>query len=122
MLLSKQTKASEALKLGLLDATVPGKEQLLPAACALALDMAGGRRPRLRTLFRSDKLEGIHEALQVGGGNKKCVFYSVAGFLYFYPFPMGKIKIGSLNLCKKVVTSFTQIKKTDPLFFIFFSV
>ena len=64
MLTSQPVKAEEAQALGLVDGVVP-KEQLLPAATQLALDIASGRRPRLRTLLRTDKLEPYGEALAV---------------------------------------------------------
>jgi enoyl-CoA hydratase/carnithine racemase len=49
-------KDSAAKKLGLVDEVVPGgQEALLKAAKALALDIAEGRRPRLYSLYRTDK-------------------------------------------------------------------
>jgi enoyl-CoA hydratase/3-hydroxyacyl-CoA dehydrogenase len=49
-------KDSAAKKLGLVDEVVPGgQEALLKAAKSLALDIAEGRRPRLYSLYRTDK-------------------------------------------------------------------
>ncbi|GFR46239.1 hypothetical protein Agub_g7785 [Astrephomene gubernaculifera] len=62
MLTSTPIKAEAGLKLGLVDAVVPA-EQLLPAARALARDIAAGRKPRLYSLTRTDKLPALGEAL-----------------------------------------------------------
>lgn len=62
MLTSAPVKAEKAKGLGLVDAVVP-PDQLLAAAKKLALDIAAGRAPRLRTLQRGDKLEPYGEAV-----------------------------------------------------------
>ncbi len=62
MLTSKPVKAEAALKLGLVDAIAPA-DALLAAAKARARDVAAGRAPRLRTLYRTDRVEGLAEAL-----------------------------------------------------------
>ncbi|MEW5306749.1 MAG: hypothetical protein WDW36_009191 [Sanguina aurantia] len=64
MLTSAQITAEAGLKLGLVDQIVP-KDQLLSAAKAYALDMAHGRKPRMYSLHRTDKLEPLGEALPV---------------------------------------------------------
>lgn len=46
---------SAALKLGLVDEVVPSLDQLLPAACKRALDMAEGRQARVSSLGRTDR-------------------------------------------------------------------
>jgi enoyl-CoA hydratase/3-hydroxyacyl-CoA dehydrogenase len=66
MLTSQPVKDGAAKKLGLVDAVVP-PDQLLSAAKALALDIAAGRAPRLRTLFRTDRLEPLAEGLAAIG-------------------------------------------------------
>ena len=49
-------KDSAALKLGLVDEVVPGgQEALLAAARAYALSIAESKRPRLQSLYRTDK-------------------------------------------------------------------
>ncbi|KAG2485502.1 hypothetical protein HYH03_015775 [Edaphochlamys debaryana] len=62
MLTSAPIKAEAGLKLGLVDALAP-PEQLLAAARAYALDMAAGRRPRMASLHRTDRLPPLAEAL-----------------------------------------------------------
>ncbi len=47
-------KHDAALKLGLVDEVVP-LAQLLTAAKARALDIAGGRKPRISSLSRTDR-------------------------------------------------------------------
>eukprot|EP00195_Chlamydomonas_chlamydogama_P011374 CAMPEP_0202900968 /NCGR_PEP_ID=MMETSP1392-20130828/12462_1 /ASSEMBLY_ACC=CAM_ASM_000868 /TAXON_ID=225041 /ORGANISM="Chlamydomonas chlamydogama, Strain SAG 11-48b" /LENGTH=718 /DNA_ID=CAMNT_0049587441 /DNA_START=176 /DNA_END=2332 /DNA_ORIENTATION=+ len=64
MLTSQPIKHDAALKLGLVDEVVP-KDQLLQAAKRRALDIATGRQPRLYSLTRTDKLEGLAEAQAV---------------------------------------------------------
>ncbi|KAG2441459.1 hypothetical protein HXX76_003081 [Chlamydomonas incerta] len=63
MLTSAPIKAEAGLKLGLVDALAPDAAGLLPAARALALDIAAGRRPRMYSLTRTDKLPPLGEAL-----------------------------------------------------------
>lgn len=62
MLTSTPIKAEAAAELGLVDALVP-KDQLLQAAKQLALDIAGGKKPRNFSLTRTDRLEPMGEAL-----------------------------------------------------------
>ena len=57
-------KAEQGLKLGLVDELV-APEQLLAKAKVYALDMACGRRPRMLSLLRTDKLEPLGEALNM---------------------------------------------------------
>ena len=64
MLTSQPIKEGAAKKLGLVDDVVP-KEKLLPAARQLALAIAAGKAPRSRTLYRTDKLEPLGEALAI---------------------------------------------------------
>ncbi len=44
---------------------IAAPDQLLASACTLALDIALGRRPRLQTLYRTDKLEPYAEATAI---------------------------------------------------------
>lgn len=60
MLTSTPVKVPE--KLGLVDAVV-SPEQLLQTAKKMALDIAAGRAPRVRSLQRSDRLEPYGEAM-----------------------------------------------------------
>ncbi|KAI3432440.1 hypothetical protein D9Q98_003993 [Chlorella vulgaris] len=64
MLTSTPIKDRAALKLGLVDAVVPAA-QLLEAAKQMALDIAAGKRARVQTLYRTDKLEALGEALPI---------------------------------------------------------
>ena len=64
MLTSQPIKEGAAKKLGLVDDVVP-KEKLLPAARQLALAIAAGKAPRTQTLYRTDKLEPLGEALAI---------------------------------------------------------
>lgn len=64
MLTSQPIKEGAAKKLGLVDDVVP-KDQLLPAARKLALAIAAGKAPRNLTLYRTDKLESLGEALAI---------------------------------------------------------
>ena len=64
MLTSQPIKEGAAKKLGLVDDVVP-KDQLLPAARKLALAIAAGTAPRSQTLYRTDKLESLGEALAI---------------------------------------------------------
>lgn len=64
ILLSKPIKSEEASELGLVDAVVPPVE-LLNTACRWALDIAEFRRPWIRSLYRTDKLEPLGEAREI---------------------------------------------------------
>lgn len=65
MLTSAPVKANVGKKLGLIDVLVPQPEDLLPTAKRVALDIADGRAPRRMSLFRTDKIEPMGEALQI---------------------------------------------------------
>ncbi|KAI8468942.1 MAG: ClpP/crotonase-like domain-containing protein [Monoraphidium minutum] len=65
MLTSAPIKAEAGAKLGLVDVLVDSADGLLPAAKALALDIAAGRRARMASLTRSDKIEPLAEGLAV---------------------------------------------------------
>lgn len=62
MLTSAPIKAEKAKQLGLVDFVVP-PDQLLSMAIALARDIAQGKRPRIQTLQRNDRIESLGEAL-----------------------------------------------------------
>lgn len=64
ILLSKPIKAEAALKTGLADKLVPSSS-LLSEAKSYALEIAAGRRPLIRTLERTDRLESLGEARAV---------------------------------------------------------
>ena len=62
--LSKPIKAEEGKELGLIDEIVP-PNQLLSAARRVALDLASGRRPLVKSLERNDKIEELDDALEI---------------------------------------------------------
>jgi enoyl-CoA hydratase/3-hydroxyacyl-CoA dehydrogenase len=62
--LSKPIKAEEANALGLVDALVPQNE-LISAARKWALDIYECRRPWVRSLYRTDKIEPLGEAREI---------------------------------------------------------
>lgn len=62
--LSKPIKAEEGKELGLIDEIVPAN-QLLSAARKVALDLASGRRPLVKSLERNDKIEELDDALEI---------------------------------------------------------
>lgn len=64
MLTSTPIKDTQALKLGLVEEIVPA-DKLLAAAKARALDIAEGRKPRLMSLTRTDRIEALGEALPI---------------------------------------------------------
>ncbi|GLI69386.1 hypothetical protein VaNZ11_013987, partial [Volvox africanus] len=64
MLTSTPIKAEAGLKLGLVDALAPA-DQLVSTAKALALDIADGKKPRMYSLTRTDKLPPLGEALAI---------------------------------------------------------
>ncbi|KAF3324702.1 glyoxysomal fatty acid beta-oxidation multifunctional protein MFP-a-like protein [Carex littledalei] len=64
MLLSKPIKAEEANSLGLVDALVPQNE-LVSTARKWALDIYECRRPWVRSLYKTDKLEPLGEAREI---------------------------------------------------------
>ncbi|OAY72100.1 Glyoxysomal fatty acid beta-oxidation multifunctional protein MFP-a [Ananas comosus] len=64
MLLSKPVKGEEAHSLGLVDAIVSPKE-LVRVARSWAFDIAEYRRPWVRSLYRTDKLEPLGEAKEI---------------------------------------------------------
>ncbi|CAG7884642.1 unnamed protein product [Brassica rapa] len=61
ILLSKSISSEEGHKLGLIDALVPPGE-LLSTSRKWALDIALGRKPFLRSLYRTDKIGSLSEA------------------------------------------------------------
>lgn len=62
--LSKSIKGEEAHSLGLVDAIVP-PDQLVITARRWALDIIEFKRPWLRSLFKTDKLEPLGEAREI---------------------------------------------------------
>ena len=52
-------QAEEAMKSGLIDSIVAKPEDLLPAAKALALDIANGTKPKVQALKKADKLPNM---------------------------------------------------------------
>lgn len=66
MLLSKPVSGSEAQKLGLVDG-LTSPENLIDSARDLALNIVNGRRPRLMTLYRTDKTPPLGEAISIIG-------------------------------------------------------
>ncbi|BDA49067.1 Peroxisomal fatty acid beta-oxidation multifunctional protein [Coccomyxa sp. Obi] len=64
MLTSAPINDKKAAKLGLVDAVVPA-DKLLAAARAWAAEIAAGTKPRNFTLYRTDKLEPLGEALPI---------------------------------------------------------
>jgi enoyl-CoA hydratase/3-hydroxyacyl-CoA dehydrogenase len=59
MLRSKNIKADEGAKSGLIDVVVPTAAEVLPAAKALALDIARGAKPKVQALKKGDKLPNM---------------------------------------------------------------
>ncbi len=59
MLRSKNIKAEEGQKSGLVDVLVPTPDAVLPAAKALALEIAAGKRPKVQALKKGDKLPNM---------------------------------------------------------------
>ncbi|XP_020583518.1 glyoxysomal fatty acid beta-oxidation multifunctional protein MFP-a [Phalaenopsis equestris] len=64
ILLSKSVKGEEGHSLGLVDAIVP-PDQLVITARQWALDIIEFRRPWIRSLFKTDKLEPLGEAREI---------------------------------------------------------
>ncbi|XP_024381161.1 glyoxysomal fatty acid beta-oxidation multifunctional protein MFP-a [Physcomitrium patens] len=64
MLLSKPIASEEGKQLGLIDEIVSPKD-LLVTARQWALDIASGKKPRLSSLHRTDKLESLGEAREI---------------------------------------------------------
>lgn len=64
MLQSKQMSGLEAGKLGLVDEVVPPVD-LMKAARAMALKLAEGKIPRMMTLYRTDRIPPLGQALIV---------------------------------------------------------
>ena len=78
---SESIKAAQALSLGLIDAVVDKvlkstplhvtapdvlqEADLIARAAQLALDIAAGRKPRVRAMFKSDKLQNRDGALRL---------------------------------------------------------
>ncbi len=59
VLTARRGQADEALKSGLVDVVVPTPEDVLPAAKALALDIAKGAKPKVQALKKGDKLPNM---------------------------------------------------------------
>jgi enoyl-CoA hydratase/3-hydroxyacyl-CoA dehydrogenase len=64
MLQSKSISSEEGKKLGLIDALV-SSEDLLNVSKKWALDIAEGRRPRISSLQRTDKIGSLYEANEI---------------------------------------------------------
>ncbi|KAK8470888.1 hypothetical protein PHAVU_003G096500 [Phaseolus vulgaris] len=64
MLTSKPVKGKEALSLGLVDGLM-SPDDLVKAARQWALDIVGHRRPWIASLYKTDKLEPLGEALEI---------------------------------------------------------
>ncbi|KAH7666711.1 3-hydroxyacyl-CoA dehydrogenase protein [Dioscorea alata] len=64
ILLSKPIKGQEALDLGLVDAIAPS-DTLVNTARLLALEIAEFRRPWIKSLYKTDKLEPLGEAREI---------------------------------------------------------
>lgn len=64
ILMSKSIKGEEAYSLGLVDSIVP-PDQLVTTARRWALDIVEFRRPWIRSLFKTDKLEPLGEAREI---------------------------------------------------------
>lgn len=62
--LSKPIKGSEAYALGLVDAIVP-PEELVDTARRWALDIVEYRKPWIRSLYKTDKIEPLGEAREI---------------------------------------------------------
>ncbi len=65
MMLTSKPLAAEAAKANGLVDEITTKEHLVEIASKIALEMANGERPRMRTLEKTDKLEPFSEALQI---------------------------------------------------------
>ncbi|CAL9136207.1 unnamed protein product [Musa acuminata var. zebrina] len=64
ILLSKPVKGEEAYKLGLVDALVP-HDELVKTARFWALEIAACRKPWIRSLYKTDKLESLGDAREI---------------------------------------------------------
>ncbi|XP_027916315.1 peroxisomal fatty acid beta-oxidation multifunctional protein MFP2-like [Vigna unguiculata] len=64
MLTSKPVKGKEAFSLGLVDG-LASPDDLVKAARQWALDIVGHRRPWIASLYKTDKLEPLGEALEI---------------------------------------------------------
>lgn len=64
ILLSKPVKGEEAYKLGLVDALVP-RDELVKTARFWALEIAACRKPWIRSLYKTDKLESLGDAREI---------------------------------------------------------
>ncbi|CAJ1940990.1 unnamed protein product [Sphenostylis stenocarpa] len=64
MLTSKPVKGKEAFSLGLVDGLV-SPDDLVKAARQWALDIVGHQRPWIATLYKTDKLEPLGEAVEI---------------------------------------------------------
>ncbi|KAJ8466195.1 hypothetical protein OPV22_028747 [Ensete ventricosum] len=64
ILLSKPVKGEEAYKLGLVDAIIP-RDELVKTARFWALEIAACRKPWIRSLYKTDKLESLGDAREI---------------------------------------------------------
>ncbi|XP_020254880.1 glyoxysomal fatty acid beta-oxidation multifunctional protein MFP-a-like isoform X1 [Asparagus officinalis] len=64
ILMSKPIKGEEAHALGLVDAIVP-PDELVKAARSWALDIVEFRRPWIKSLYKTDKIEPLEEAREI---------------------------------------------------------
>ncbi|XP_078439828.1 multifunctional protein 2 [Wolffia australiana] len=64
ILLSKQIKGSDAYAVGLVDAIVP-REELVDTARQWALDIVDYKKPWVRSLYKTDKIEPLGEAREI---------------------------------------------------------
>lgn len=62
--MSKPIKGDEAHALGLVDAIVPPDELIKTARC-WALDIVKSKRPWIKSLYRTDKIEPLGEAREI---------------------------------------------------------
>ncbi|KAL7220718.1 hypothetical protein ACSBR2_013578 [Camellia fascicularis] len=64
MLTSKLVRGEEAHDLGLVDATV-SPDELINTACQWALDILEAKRPWVKSLYKTDKIEPLGEAREI---------------------------------------------------------
>ncbi|KAL0337402.1 UNVERIFIED_CONTAM: Peroxisomal fatty acid beta-oxidation multifunctional protein AIM1 [Sesamum calycinum] len=102
MLLSKPITSEEGKKLGLVDAVVPSDE-LLKVSRQWALDIAGRRKPWLRSLHRTDKLGPCLKKLNLSSPKKNGMVTQA----YYFILPNLKCKE------KKESKVFKELVSTD---------
>lgn len=64
ILMSKPVKGEEAHALGLVDAIVP-HDELIKTACRWALDIVENRRPWVKSLYKTEKIEPVEDAREI---------------------------------------------------------